>query len=646
MWRAGVVVLSILLLIFFFSQSTRWFTDLTTLTETEKTEQLRRMNEYPPSAYRLANLIEARKEAVIYFKLERKFLNFFDLPKTFGGGLKPILLPFLLFGLFEAVRRLMPVPDAREATKNSGGRWLNRPALMMILLLGAGLYFYKLDSLPNSLSDDEAIVGYNAYSILATGRDEYGKSFPLAFRFFGAYTPPLYVYTIIPVIKWFGLNAVSVRAWSGFSTLVGVVIVFYFTKKLKLFKSPMIGALASFVFAISPWVVFYARIGYEVTAGYIVFAAGALFLWGGIAKRRVSLLGVSLLSISTYIAHTERYLVPIFLLAISIFFFKEIFNKKNKKQLTSGLFILLISQIPNLYLLTTKSFWVKNGSFEFTNQLLTYFSPAAIFGASPDINLQHTAPEIGLFYSWLIIPFFIGLYQLYRKINTPAGKYLLIMLLTAPIPGAFSGHFISIQRVLPLIIPLVLIMALGFDFLISKIRLIFFLPLFTLLSALSLLLLWRSYFVLFPKERSAYWSYGYEQLAETLKNSPTRDYVVDTARASTVYSGLLFYLKYPPAEFQKQFSADFIKNYYSNPPINASYKIANVELRGIAWEKDIFVDQILVGDPLTISADQARGHFLTKVFEVKDPNEMPVLIGYRTNPGKKRLDNLIKEGAE
>lgn len=70
----------------------------------EKINQLRRMNEYPPSAYRLANLIEARPEAVVYFKLERNFLNIFDLPKLFTVYLTPILLPFFLVGLFELVK--------------------------------------------------------------------------------------------------------------------------------------------------------------------------------------------------------------------------------------------------------------------------------------------------------------------------------------------------------------------------------------------------------------------------------------------------------------------------------------------------------------------------------------------------------------
>lgn len=74
------------------------------LSEMEKIAQLRRMNEYPPSAYRLANLIEARPEAVVYFKLEKNFLAIFDLPLLFTTYLNPLLLPFFLLGFFELIK--------------------------------------------------------------------------------------------------------------------------------------------------------------------------------------------------------------------------------------------------------------------------------------------------------------------------------------------------------------------------------------------------------------------------------------------------------------------------------------------------------------------------------------------------------------
>lgn len=88
----------------FFQYKTTKLTNYSQLTEMERINQLRRMNEYPPWAYRLANLIEARPEAVIYFKLERNFLDIFDIPKLFTMHISPILLPFFLVGLFELIK--------------------------------------------------------------------------------------------------------------------------------------------------------------------------------------------------------------------------------------------------------------------------------------------------------------------------------------------------------------------------------------------------------------------------------------------------------------------------------------------------------------------------------------------------------------
>ena len=79
-------------------------TDFQQLTEMEKIGQLRRMNEYPPAAYRLANYIEKRPEAVIYFKLEKNFIDSFDLLALFTEYFPPLLLLFFLLGYFAAIK--------------------------------------------------------------------------------------------------------------------------------------------------------------------------------------------------------------------------------------------------------------------------------------------------------------------------------------------------------------------------------------------------------------------------------------------------------------------------------------------------------------------------------------------------------------
>lgn len=516
--------------------------------------------------------------------------------------------------------------------------------LSLILIFGAFLYFYKISSIPSSIYDDEATIGYNAYSILTTLKDEYGQTLPIAFRFFGAYTPPLYVYLIIPLIKLFGLTAFSVRFLSGFSTLLGIIIVYYFIKEFKIFKNPYTKIIGSLLFTILPWTVFNARLGYEVTLGYIVFAAATLFLWKGIKQQKISTLAIFLFSISTYIAHTERYLVPIFLFIFLIIFRQTIFTKKNSKSLFKSLLVILITQIPNFFLITTKSFWVKNSTInsnfsvlisDLVNQLLTYFSPKTFFGIAPDINLQHLIPHQSLFYSWMIIPFFVGLYSLFKHHKSPETKYILLMFLTAPIPGSLSGHFISVQRVLTLIIPMIIIISLGIDFIFQKTKLIFFLPTFILLFIISLILLWRGYFVFLPKERATWWSYGYQQLSEIIKTNPDTKFIIDNGRSISVYMPILYYTQYSPSKLQHLFSPEFVNNYYSNPPFNPNYQLDNVEIRPIDWKNDSLQNQIIVGDNLAISPDQANQHCFDKKFEIKDPVGNIVLTGYQTNPQRK-----------
>ena len=78
---------------------------------------------------------------------------------------------------------------------------------IIIAVLAFVLRFYKLGYVPLSLSWDEVSLGYNAYSILTTGRDEHGKWYPLvAFEAYGDYKPPLYIYATVPFVALFGLN--------------------------------------------------------------------------------------------------------------------------------------------------------------------------------------------------------------------------------------------------------------------------------------------------------------------------------------------------------------------------------------------------------------------------------------------------------
>src|SRR5918999_4071405 len=83
--------------------------------------------------------------------------------------------------------------------------------LVLIVSLALFLRVYKLADIPNGLKHDESAIGYNAYAILHTGKDEYGTPYPIYFKSFGDQKLPVYIYLTALSVAAFGLNEFAVR---------------------------------------------------------------------------------------------------------------------------------------------------------------------------------------------------------------------------------------------------------------------------------------------------------------------------------------------------------------------------------------------------------------------------------------------------
>src|SRR3972149_8676644 len=101
-----------------------------------------------------------------------------------------------------------------------------------IIVLAFILRFYKLGEVPLSLNWDEVSNAYNAYSILKTGRDEYGNFLPLTNRSFDDYKPPLYMYLNIISVALFDPTPFAARLPSAIFGTITVFLVYLLTKKL------------------------------------------------------------------------------------------------------------------------------------------------------------------------------------------------------------------------------------------------------------------------------------------------------------------------------------------------------------------------------------------------------------------------------
>src|SRR3989344_5061643 len=105
-------------------------------------------------------------------------------------------------------------------------KW-HKIALIAVIAIGFFFRFYQLGAVPNGLEWDEVAIGYDSYSLIHTGRDQFGSWFPITFRSLDDYKPPLYNYFATIPIALFGLNEFAVRFPSAFfgspNSAIGIV---------------------------------------------------------------------------------------------------------------------------------------------------------------------------------------------------------------------------------------------------------------------------------------------------------------------------------------------------------------------------------------------------------------------------------------
>src|SRR3990172_9832234 len=83
--------------------------------------------------------------------------------------------------------------------------------LLFILLIGFAIRAYRINEVP--LYGDELTMVYDSYSILKTGMDATGQSFPLTFSM-GSGRPGRFIYFSLPFVALFGPTALGVRSLS------------------------------------------------------------------------------------------------------------------------------------------------------------------------------------------------------------------------------------------------------------------------------------------------------------------------------------------------------------------------------------------------------------------------------------------------
>lgn len=224
--------------------------------------------------------------------------------------------------------------------------------LFCIIILGFLFRIVAVSSNPAILNRDEAALAYNAYLLAETGRDEWGRSWPIALESFGDYKLPGYPAILVGFFKIFGANDFVVRLPSVLAGTALIPLAYWFLKIFK--RSKTVSFFGAFIVAVSPIFMFYSRMAFEanVALSLLVLALCLLF-WENSKKRSfLDIASAIILFVAALVYNTPLLLLPFIILAVIIF--RGLKNYKTwliPASLLSLVFLIVLSQ---MMLLTTQ----------------------------------------------------------------------------------------------------------------------------------------------------------------------------------------------------------------------------------------------------------------------------------------------------
>lgn len=517
--------------------------------------------------------------------------------------------------------------------------------LFVIILLGFFLRFYKLGLAPAGLYLDEAGQGYSAYSILKTGKDEFGMPFPAAFRSFNDFKTPVYIYLIVPLIPVFGLNTFTIRFPSFIFSVLTLPLLYFLIVRLAP-RTKYLALISTVFLAVSPWHILFGRTNFECNVALFLLLLAYHLFQIALEKPWVLVLSAVFFSIALPAYHSERILVPLIVLFLLIKNFKTLSSPKYLKYSILGLVMALIITLPTIKIINTPGFLARVSTLsifssqnswgikEFPSLYLSYLSPRYLFWLG-DSGPRSSYPGLSVFFLWQLPLYLHGLYLLFTKKIPPKLKhFILLLLIISPLPASLTRDPFSTIRALPLVIPVILICSLSAEVILHKLKNTMVRAIIiTALLIYSILKLYSSGYLLNEYYRAAFWDYGWQQVAKVIKRDldPNLPIVVDNAR-NEPYSQLLVFLKPDPATYQAENFEVNSDNYYNFMGRNTTKKIGNVTTRGINWVEDKKIDQYLIGDSLAISPNQIKDNGLILIKQINYPDGSPAFRIVRTGP--------------
>lgn len=481
-----------------------------------------------------------------------------------------------------------------------------------------------LGQFPAGFSADEANFGYSAYSILTTGRDEWGELLPVFPRTFGDFKAPIYIYLTVPSIAIFGLSEFAVRLPAASLGILGVFLVYLLSREI--FKSDKISLISAFLLAVSPWHWPLSRAGIDPSL-VSFFTLLTLFCFiKAKSNARWLVLALSVASLGAYSTNSAKLFLPLIAAFMLISGWQHYWA--NKKIVFAGLILSTAILLPavihssafsrraaDVSIFNPTAGWeeVSKRQFEsnlprpleriFTNKLtytvgevfknyVGYYSPQFLFTNGPSEPTYGMIPGRGVLYIFelpLVILGWVFLFVAKHKY-----RYLLLFwLLTAALPAALSKTAEHASRAATFLPLWSLISAYGFYEIWLRWQSFRSSRLIQAVLALVLLFSFASfandYFFHAPKRFARSMHYGAKETVAYLKSQEAGYRLIIMGQPfSEAQIFTAFYQPIDPKEYQK-YAPQLLKYEQGGRTFLdqlSVYTIGKYEYRGLNWNDD------------------------------------------------------------
>ena len=369
-------------------------------------------------------------------------------------------------------------------------RWL---PLVVVALLTAAVYGWRLGAAPIYVSPDEAIIAVDAHALATTGVDVHGRFLPLYFQVqlpgetrMGWFTPAIFYLSAI-VDQVLPFSEATIRMPTVIVAIADVVLIYL--AAMRLFRARWLAIAAALMLATTPAHFMLGRYGldYLYPLPFVLGWLVCLLIYLDTDRVRWLAAAAALLGVGFFSYIAAVVMMPLYLLVTWLVVARKPQPLRLWAASAAAFAVPLLPLVPWLMrhptavvdtiarydLYDTKSLNVLQGIrsfFSFPNverlaaSYWTFFSPAFLF-FSGDRQVMFSTRTTGVFLLPLIVLLVVGLRYVLIEWKQPRLLILLVGFLTAPLAALLGAEDGAITRAVELLPFTILIATCGLEFL-------------------------------------------------------------------------------------------------------------------------------------------------------------------------------------